>query len=140
VLDLFAGTGAYGFEALSRGAESAVFIDNAGNAISVLKKNATSLFLADRVQIIRWNPSGNLNCLVSRQPAFNLIFMDPPYNKDMIAPTLQNLHSSRSLVQGARVVVEHSQQEMVAGDQPQFELTDQRKYGKTLVSFLKYML
>lgn len=140
VLDVFAGTGAYGLEALSRGAESVVFVDNAGESISVIKENAACLFPGSRTQIIRWDPTRNLNCLRSLQPAFNLIFMDPPYNKNMIAPALHNIHMSQSLEKGARIVVEHSRLETVPDRSLPFELTDQRKYGKTLVSFLKYML
>ena len=140
VLDLFAGPGAYGFEALSRGAESVVFVDNAGESISVLKENAASLFPESRTQIIRWDLTRNLNCLRSLQPAFNLIFMDPPYNRNMIEPTLHHLHLSQSIENGARVVVEHSRLETFLSTQLPYELLDQRRYGKTLVSFLKYML
>jgi 16S rRNA (guanine966-N2)-methyltransferase len=140
VLDLFAGTGAFGFEALSRGAEAAVFVDYAAESIAVLKENAASLFPQRQIQIIRWDLTRNLNCLRPLQPDFNLIFMDPPYNKNMIAPTLHNLHIGQSLEKGARIVVEHSRLETVLDGQLPFKLTDQRKYGKTLVSFLRYML
>ena len=140
VLDLFAGTGAFGIEALSRGAQSAVFIDNRPKTISVLKKNLSGLLLEHQVSVIRWDIIRNLNCLLSMPAAFDLIFMDPPYNKNMIIPVLGHLHTCQCLANGALIVVEHSNREMFSPDPWPFEITDQRKYGKTLVSFLNYVV
>ncbi len=137
VLDLFAGTGALGIEALSRGAGSAVFIDNNKKALSVVERNIQSCAVDNRSQIIRWNIVKNLNCIKSVDSKFNLVFMDPPYNKGMIKSTLINLHDSGSLGNDACIVVEHTPFEPVPEDCRQFELTDQRKYGKTLISFIK---
>jgi 16S rRNA (guanine966-N2)-methyltransferase len=138
VLDLFAGTGAFGIEALSRGAESVVFVDVENDSISVLQENIKRLSLESLTKILRWDLTRNLNCLGSLRSAFNLIFMDPPYNKNMIEPTLFNLHSSQSIETGARIVVEHSYLEPLLKSQLPFEIYDQRRYGKTLVSFLNY--
>jgi len=138
VLDLFAGTGAFGIEALSRGAESVVFVDIDNDSISVMQENIKSLSLESLTKIFRWDPTRNLNCLGALRSAFNLIFMDPPYNKNIIEPTLLNLHSSQSMESGARIVVEHSYLEPVQKSRLPFEISDQRRYGKTLVSFLNY--
>ena len=98
VLDLFAGTGAFGIEALSRKADKAVFIDNDDEPIAALRANVKSLGLERQTIIIRWDLTKNLNCLKSSTESFDLVFMDPPYRKRMIEPTLQNLHlSQRSL-------------------------------------------
>jgi 16S rRNA (guanine966-N2)-methyltransferase len=140
VLDLFAGTGALGIEALSRKADAAVFIDNGQDSISVLQSNLESLALERQTKIIRWNPVKNLNCLKSLSIAFDPVFMDPPYQKNMIEPTLRNLHISQSLVSGTRVIVEHSHREPVLAGQLPFEIADQRKYGKTLVTILDYVV
>ena len=140
VLDLFAGTGAFGIEALSRGAESVVFVDVDSDSISVLQKNIKSLSLENQTKIFRWDLTRNLNCPGSLRSAFNLVFMDPPYNKNMIEPTLFNLHRSQSLENGARIVVEHSCLEPVLKSPLPFEISDQRRYGKTLVSFLNYVV
>jgi 16S rRNA (guanine966-N2)-methyltransferase len=140
VLDLFAGTGAFGVEALSRGAESVFFIDIDSDSIAVLKDNIKSISLENHTRILKWDPTKNLNCLRSWRPAFNLVFMDPPYNKNLIAATLQNLHNSESMESGTRIVLEHSRQEPIPKDKKPFILLDQRRYGKTLVSFFKYML
>jgi len=140
VLDLFAGTGAFGIEALSRKADSVVFIDIDRDSISVLQANIKGLCLGRQTKIIRWDLIKNLNCLQSLSIAFDLVFMDPPYQKRMIEPTLRNLHISQSLVTGTQVIVEHSHRESVLTGQLPFEIADQRKYGKTLVTILKYVV
>jgi 16S rRNA (guanine966-N2)-methyltransferase len=140
VLDLFAGTGALGIEALSRGAQYACFLDVAKGPLSALKRNLAACGLENRAKIIHWDVLKNLNCIRSIRPLFNLVFMDPPYHKNMIAPALINLQNCRCLQSSAGVVVEHSQLEPIAGGDSAFKITDQRRYGKTLVSFLDYML
>ena len=140
VLDLFAGTGAFGIEALSRKADAAVFIDIDNSCLSVLQANIESLALERQTQIIRWDLIKNLNCLNAIDIAFDPVFMDPPYLKNMIEPTLRNLHISQSLASGALVIVEHSQREPVVARPLPYEVADQRKYGKTLVSFLNYVV
>ena len=137
VLDLFSGTGALGIEALSRGANSAVFIDNSKAALSIVERNIQSCAVDNLSQIITWNIVKNLNCIKSVDSKFNLVFMDPPYNKGMIKSALINLHDSGSIAKAACIIVEHTSFEPVPGACRQFELTDQRKYGKTLISFIK---
>jgi 16S rRNA (guanine966-N2)-methyltransferase len=140
VLDLFAGTGAMGIEALSRGAESVVFADNDKTALTALAKNIKMCSLENRANIIKWNILKNLNIICSFPLAFNLVFIDPPYNKNMIQPTLSNLAKSRCLENGARVAIEHSPREPISLEDQNFKISDQRRYGKTLVSFLIYMI
>lgn len=140
VLDLFAGTGALGIEALSRGAISAVFVDNNPGAVSVIKRNIKSCFFDKHAHIIKWDIKKNLNCLKSLKRAYDLVFLDPPYNQGRVKPTLFNLEQTRSLEKGARIVVEHSLLETIPEDLFMFEIEDQRRYGKTLVSFLTYMV
>ena len=140
VLDLFAGTGAMGIEALSRRAESAVFADNDKTALTALAKNIKVCSLESRTNIIKWNLLKNLNIICAFPSAFNLVFIDPPYNKNMIQRTLSNLAKSRCLDNGARVVIEHAPQELISVKDKNFKISDQRRYGKTLVSFLIYMI
>lgn len=140
VLDLFSGTGAMGIEALSRGAESALFVDNRKDALSVLKRNIDSCKLDQIARVFKWDIRQNLNCIRSNTPNFDLVFIDPPYNKNLIKPSLFNLDQSNSLKDGACIVIEHSLLESIPTDLAAFDLTDQRKYGKTLVSFLKYLI
>jgi 16S rRNA (guanine966-N2)-methyltransferase len=140
VLDLFAGTGALGIEALSRGAQSAVFIDISKASLSILRENLAGLSVEGITRVIRWDLAANLDCLISKPRAFDLIFMDPPYNKNLIMPALGHLHTSQTLDSDALVIVEHSRREPVEPDPLPFDIVDHRHYGKTLVSFLKYVL
>lgn len=140
VLDLFAGTGALGIEAISRGAQSAVFIDISRQSVTVLRDNLANFSLENPNRVIRWDLTKNLNCLLSMPQAFDLVFLDPPYNKNLIIPALDHLHLSQALDNGARIIVEHSQLEPVEPDRLSFEIVDQRRYGKTLVSFLNYVV
>lgn len=135
VLDLFAGTGAYGIEALSRGAAAAVFVEIGRQALRVLHGNVAACGLEGRSRVIRWDAGRNLNCLGAGCGPFHLIFMDPPYHAGLVAPALQHLVDARCLAPGARIVVEHDDLEPVAAAAP-YVLDDRRRYGKTLVSFL----
>jgi 16S rRNA (guanine966-N2)-methyltransferase len=140
VLDLFAGTGALGIEALSRGAESAVFIDIHNEALSVIERNIKACKLENKSKITKWDIIKNLNCIKSNNAAFNLIFIDPPYNRRFLQPTLNNLRKVGSVKKGAYLIIEHSLLEPIPSDFPEYELQNQRKYGKTLVSFLTYIV
>ena len=140
VLDLFAGTGAMGIEALSRGAESVLFADDDKRALTALEKNVKACSLESRAKIVKWNISKNLNIASSFQHTFNLVFIDPPYSKNLIQPTLLNLDQSQCMANGACIAIEHSPREPIPEKEKRFKISDQRRYGKTLVSFLSYML
>ena len=138
VLDLYAGTGAFGLEALSRGAEFAVFIDNNSKALNTIKNNIQTCDLFDTTKIISRDILKNLNNIKPKDLFFNLIFMDPPYNKNIINQTLINLHNSNSLQNNAYIIIEHSLNESIQTDISQFIFKDQRKYSKSVVSFFEY--
>jgi 16S rRNA (guanine966-N2)-methyltransferase len=140
VLDLFAGTGALGLEALSRGAAKSVFIDSHKKARALIAKNLMRCGIDPKNIILRCNILKNLNCLTSIKFRFNLVFMDPPYNLNMVKPALLNLLQSSSLAPGACVVVEHALTETIPDPIFAFKCIDRRKYGKTLVSFFEYMI
>jgi 16S rRNA (guanine966-N2)-methyltransferase len=140
VLDLFAGTGALGLEALSRGANDCTFIDVHRAAITAIEGNIRACRLGDRTRVICWNVAKNLQCLHSIGISFDIVFMDPPYNHGFIAPTLQNLHVSGNLKTGSIVVVEHAPDDKIPETGDTFTCYDRRRYGKTLVSFLNYMI
>lgn len=135
VLDLFAGTGAYGIEALSRGAAAAVFVDIGRPALNVLNANLAACRLDARARVIRWDAGRNLNCLRRLGALFQLVFLDPPYHAELVAPALRHLEGARCLAPGARIVVEHADDEPVVAAAA-FALRDQRRYGRTRISFL----
>jgi 16S rRNA (guanine966-N2)-methyltransferase len=140
VLDLFAGTGALGIEALSRGATDAIFIDSSTSAVNIIQKNIIACKAEGRARIIRWDIAKNLKCLPSDTLASDLVFMDPPYNKNYILPALKKLLKQNVVKNGATIILEHSASEPVEHNIPGILLTDQRSYGKTLVSFLTVVL
>ncbi len=136
VLDLYAGTGALGVEALSRGARSAMFIDNHKPSLALIQRNIEACGLENKTKIYYWNIEKNLNCLCSSNSLFNLVFMDPPYAKGLVKISLLNLSKTRMLTSNACIVVEHTPRERIANDLTDFVYTDQRIYGKTCISFL----
>lgn len=136
VLDLFAGTGALGIEALSRGAAGAVFVDQAKAALAAIRSNIRNLDLEDRTRVIQWNILKGLHCLASKPAIFDLVFMDPPYEAHALTPALNALVTCGALAPAARIVIEHSIREPLAFPMDQLTLTDQRRFGKTLVSFM----
>jgi 16S rRNA (guanine966-N2)-methyltransferase len=140
ILDLFAGTGALGLEALSRGAASAVFIDVSESAGKTIRKNIAACGVATRARVIRWNAVKNLNCLDPENGAFDLVFMDPPYGRNLVLPALKNLMKKEVLKNSAKIVIEHSDAEPIPENLPGLHLADRRTYGKTLVSFLTVVL
>lgn len=136
VLDLFAGTGALGIEALSRGAAFAVFLDHSGPAVRLIEKNLTLCGLSDRARIFKWDISRTLYGLRSAG-GFDLVFLDPPYGKDLLPLAIRHLEKARVLEKNAILVAEHGLDESPAPPSA-FVLFDQRRYGKSLVSFLEY--
>lgn len=140
VLDLFAGTGALGIEALSRGAAYATFIDIDKEAISIISKNIKACKLTKRVSIARYDILKKNIEYTHTLPAVSLVFMDPPYNKNLITPALINLSKSRILENNASIVVEHDLRETLPENVSDFKISDQRRYGKIFVTFLKYMI
>lgn len=140
VLDLFAGTGALGIEALSRGATRAVFVDYAKAALAAIQSNIRELGLGDCTRVIHWNILKNLNCLIPERNGFDLVFMDPPYETNSVLPALEALLSCGALSAGARLIIEHSNRESIVRPMDKLIIADQRRFGKTLVSFLDTML
>lgn len=137
VLDLFAGTGAFGIEALSRRARAAVFIDNSRMAVTLIHRNLEMCRLQDRAHVICWDVTRGLAALPMSQPSFDLVFLDPPYNQGLVRIGLSLLRHSQVLAPGHRLIVEHSITEPFAPLADNYRLHDQRRYGKTLVSFLE---
>lgn len=140
VLDLFAGTGALGIEALSRGARFAAFVDVNLKAMDLIKKNIHSCSLDAKSRAILWDILKNLNCLTKMPEVYDLVFLDPPYGKSYLPLTLHHLARSEKLVKNARIVMEHAIVDPVSIDMPGYRIVDQRKYGTTSITFLNYDL
>ncbi len=134
VLDCFAGTGALGIEALSRGAAHATFIDQSPRAQSLITSNIDLCRFTDRATLLRFSAEKALRWLGERQEQFDLIFIDPPYEKGLLNPSLAQVAEARLLTPTGIIIMEHHPKEAVAVPAG-LVLTDQRKYGQTLISF-----
>jgi 16S rRNA (guanine966-N2)-methyltransferase len=136
VLDLFAGAGGLGLEALSRGAASAVFVDRAPPAVRAIEENLAALGLGGRATVLRQPVAtalvrGNLG-------AFGWIFVDPPYAGDDAIQTIGAIAARPGLVApDGVVVVEHDRRRPPADSYLALALTDRRRYGDTEVSFYR---
>lgn len=133
VLDAFAGTGALGLEALSRGASAAAFIENGREALSVLRRNIATLGEEDRAHIIAADamrpPRAALVCA--------LAFLDPPYRSGLAAPALSALAAAGWLAPDALAVVEVAAHEALAAPTG-FAVVDERVYGAARLVFFRY--
>ena len=136
VLDLFAGTGALGIEALSRGAERAVFVEGSARSRIVLSKNIEACRLQEQAEVLSREVQAAIKILEERGETFDLIFLDPPYGKGLARKTLKTLSRGSVLAPEALIVAEHSPSENLDSTPP-LERIDQRRYGSTLVSFFR---
>jgi 16S rRNA (guanine966-N2)-methyltransferase len=140
VLDLFSGTGALAIEALSRGAQSALLVDYNTAVLAKIRKNIAACGLTGVATVRRFDLRRRLTLLAAYPNYFDLIFMDPPYHRQLVDHTLAHLHDSGALTDKALIVAEHHVNDALTPTEPFFKLKDQRRYGKTLVSFLTYVL
>jgi len=137
VLDLFAGTGALGLEALSRGARQAVFIDLAKAAVTLIKKNVLLCGFSEQSLIIQRDLRKGLFFLqefVAGEP-FNLIFLDPPYGQGLGLEILNNIGRMQLLAANGQVVVEEETWAALPQRAGGLVLSDHRCYGEAGIWF-----
>ncbi len=137
VLDLFAGTGNLGLEALSRGASKAIFIDRDINAVKTIRKNCYNLGYQDHVEIYRNDAARGLTELSKRDILFDIVFMDPPYAKGYEESLLQLIYEANILHNDSIVIVEHDSKTILPDRIAELCRYDFRKYGGTGVSFYR---
>ncbi|MFZ1468643.1 MAG: 16S rRNA (guanine(966)-N(2))-methyltransferase RsmD [Paracoccaceae bacterium] len=131
VLDLFAGTGALGLEAVSRGAAGASFVDNGKAALALLRLNIDKMRASTTASILRMDAT---QLGPNRGPGYDLIFLDPPYGQAFGEAALASALAGGWLSSSALVVWEESSPSIPS---PGFTLLDQRKYGDTFVTILR---
>ena len=132
VLDLFAGTGALGLEALSRGAARAIFVEKDRTALAVLNRNIAHLKAGDRTLVLAQDATR----LGRAREAASLVLMDPPYRQGLAGPALQALLAGGWLAPGALIVVEQAKDEALELP-PGFDLLEDRRYGAARFLFLR---
>ncbi len=135
VLDVFAGTGNLGIEALSRGASRAVFIDSHRDSVALIKKNLDLTGFTERSSIICRDALTALKTLETSGGSFRLVFIDPPYYGELLGKVLDFLSTSSLLEDDSLVVAELSARETLGKKFGPLREFDRRTYGDTVLAF-----
>lgn len=139
VLDLFAGSGQMGLEALSRGAESAVFVDAAAEAIAIVKTNAQKTKLFERCHFLTSDFRSYIR-KVRDKVRFDLFFLDPPYASDFVREALQRILAAGICEAGALFVCETPAPLALEAELAKsFEVVKEAKYGVAHVTILRFL-
>ena len=139
VLDLFAGTGALGLEALSRGAESALFVDKGRSSMDLLHRNVETCGFLDKSTILKRDLTRGLFFLQAHAPpaGFSLVFIDPPYKKKLAESIVRDLGGNNVTSGSCKLVVEFGAKEELPPEIGPFSLFDRRSYGEAGVWFFE---
>lgn len=133
ILDVFCGTGAIGFECLSRGANSVSFVDKNHDTINVARKNAKELDVIEKCKFIR-SDSTNISY---NERKHHLVFMDPPYRTGLGAKAIENLSKNDVLQDNALIILEHEKHDIIPSLE-EFPVLDDRVYDKTRITLMQY--
>ena len=140
VLDLFGGTGGLGIEALSRGAKHSTFIDGSNNAIKVIKSNIEKCRIdATDYSLYRNDYKRALKVFGKKEEKFDIIFLDPPYDKGLINQAITAILENNVCNEGCLVVCEKSVDEVIESKFKNLELVKEKKYGITNIIIFEYM-
>lgn len=132
VLDVYCGTGAFGLEALSRGARHVTFIDKSREAMATVLHNAERFHESDAIDTIL----ADATKLTRARRPYALVFLDPPYFSKLIEPTLASLLAGGWVAEDGLVIIEHDAKEVVKVPEP-FTVIDERRYGRAMLQLLK---
>ena len=138
VLDLFAGSGQMGLEALSRGAQKAHFIDKSSEAVDIIRKNAEKTHLAERISIFCTDSIDYLKRSKGRC-RFDFVFIDPPYGSGLVQESLRLLADGNLLNENAWLIVEDETEDIFAGDEElaaRFNIEKSNRYGRVHIVVL----
>lgn len=139
VLDLFAGSGGLGIEALSRGMEHGVFIEKDSKAFQNLKENIAKCRYEDRTEVYRNDATRALKLLIKRDFQADLIFLDPPYNKHMYYDLVKDIIENNVIHPQGTIVCEHEYKMELPEEVEGFTKYREEKYGDTKISFYQLM-
>ena len=128
-LDLFAGSGALGIEALSRGMDKMIFVDQNFKAVKVIKANLNQLDLMSQAEVYKNNADRALKALAKREIQFDVIFLDPPYNKGLINEAISRIAEFNLLKENGIIVCEFSHNEEITI--APFQMIKRYHYGLT---------
>ncbi|MDP1989926.1 MAG: 16S rRNA (guanine(966)-N(2))-methyltransferase RsmD [Syntrophales bacterium] len=137
-LDIFAGCGNVGLEALSRGARGSVFVEKDLRLVEAIRENLRLLGFEGQGEVIAAGAQQGLRRLGKRGERFDILFADPPYDEDFLPEILKCLEGAELLAENGIIVLQHSVREDPKESLTRtLVMTDQRRYGDTLLSFLK---
>jgi 16S rRNA (guanine966-N2)-methyltransferase len=138
VLELFAGSGAIGIEAISRGAAFVTFVDNNFRCVEAVRSNLKSLQIADsRYGIIRANALSVISRLSKSPEKYDILFLDPPYYEGLAKKCLINIDSHDILSPNSTVIAEHFKKDILTTDLKSLVFEQERRYGDTVVSIYR---
>ena len=136
-MDLFAGSGSVGLEALSRKAKNVAFVEKSKALVGVIHENILLCGYSEKCQIIHADIQSALRDLYRKKCRFNVIFADPPYNQGLIGETIKALNEYPVLQEEGIIVLQHSVREQLAPLTDGWFIADQRKYGDNLLTFIR---
>jgi len=136
VLDLFAGSGSLGLEALSRGAAHVTFVENGNWAHKPLRENLRNLGLEKKGELVRQNVFRCLKALQRKGEVFTLIFLDPPYNQGLVKKILNLLDRSDIVTPLTQLIVHRSRQEKLPEALQRLKVLREKQIGQACLSFL----
>lgn len=136
--DIFAGTGSLGLEAASRGAKECYLVDKGKETFKYLKENVENLGFNDICECFNMDSYEVLNLFSDRKKIFDLVFIDPPYLKNMIPPALEIIYKKNLLSKDGLIVTKIDSSEIIYEGYENLQLCDDRKYGNTTVCFYRY--
>ncbi|MBB6217826.1 16S rRNA (guanine(966)-N(2))-methyltransferase RsmD [Anaerosolibacter carboniphilus] len=134
VLDLFAGSGSLGIEALSRGAQKAYFIENNKQSLGIVKENLTILGLLDQSVVLLTDAIRALKEFAIKGEKFDIIFLDPPYMKGFIIPCVEGIEVNGLLNTDGIIVIEHKVEDVLPDEIGNLLKMKDRRYGDTNIS------
>ena len=134
VLDLFAGVGSFGLEALSRGAKNVIFVDNYSNVLNILEKNITNLNLKKKINILKEDLLNDFSFKNLNQK-FDIIYLDPPFKENNIIPLISEIKDSKILKSNG-VVILHRHKDENDNFSDVFKIIEEKKYGISKIIFL----
>jgi len=138
-LDLFAGSGSVGLEAASRGAQEVYFLEKNAKLAAVIEKNIHECRFDGKCHVVINDVEKGLSRLFNKQCVFDIIFADPPYNRNLAAKTLELLSQYPVYAGDSVIVMQHSVKENVTDFKgARIHLVDQRKYGENVLTFFKW--
>jgi 16S rRNA (guanine966-N2)-methyltransferase len=137
VLDLFAGTGALGLEAVSRGAVKAVLVDRGQEALELCRQNVATLKFGDRVEILKASAIEGIVSLGKKKQVFELVFSDPPYALTAGLAVLEALEQAQIVSDGGVAIIEHGREEVLPERVGRFERIDERDFGTAIVTMFR---